>query len=712
MGVRAALALGLTLVAIGVAVVMSGSPVRIVGTSSAAMRTRIGFLQGRSGACQDGEALPKGTTAIRVALEAVVGPRVSVTALSGGRVLARGAHGSGWTGADVTVPVGYLARPATNAIVCVAVGQSREVIAMIGQRSGAPSAATSAGGPLAGRMRIEYLGAGDRSWWSMVLPVARRIGLGRAPGGTWVVLLQALLMAAITTLASWLCLRELRTRSRKGDRAERTPGAQSGFLALARRVPVAAWACALIACLNAVCWSLLSPPFQVPDEPSHFAYVQQLAEAQRLPVGGSDEFSPEEEVALEDLHQSFVAFLPSAHTISSRAQQQKLERDLARALPGTGPGDAGTAASEPPLYYVLETIPYELGSGGTLLDRLELMRLLSALFGGLTALFAFLFVREALPRVRWAWTVGGLGVALAPLLAFMSGAVNPDALLFAVSAALFYLLARAFRRGLTRGLAVAIGAVVAAGLITKLNFLGLVPGAILGLVVVSFRGPAEDRHTSYLALALAVALAASPVLVYLALEPLLGHASPGLPSSTSATLAGRSVLSEASYIWQLYLPRLPDMSDYFPGIFTSRQLWFDGLVGLYGWADTAFPGWVYDIALVPAGLIALLCTRALVVGRAALGQRAGELLVYAAMGVGVMALVGAGSYVNDVGANLGPFAEPRYLLPMLPLLGAVLVLAARGAGRRWGPVAGTLIVVLILAHDLFSQLLVISRYFG
>ena len=42
----------------------------------------------------------------------------------------------------------------------------------------------------------------------------------------------------------------------------------------------------------------------------------------------------------------------------------------------------------------------------------------------------------------------------------------------------------------------------------------------------------------------------------------------------------------------------------------------------------------------------------------------------------------------------------------------LLALAARGAGRRWGPAAGASIVVLFLAHDIFSQLLVVSRFYG
>jgi hypothetical protein len=79
------------------------------------------------------------------------------------------------------------------------------------------------------------------------------------------------------------------------------------------------------------------------------------------------------------------------------------------------------------------------------------------------------------------------------------------------------------------------------------------------------------------------------------------------------------------------------------------------------------------------------------------------------MTLGVLLVVGEDDYSSRVP---GEYVEPRYLLPMLALWGAVLALAARGAGRRWGPVAGVLIVTLALAHDVFSQLLVISRYYG
>jgi 4-amino-4-deoxy-L-arabinose transferase-like glycosyltransferase len=492
----------------------------------------------------------------------------------------------------------------------------------------------------------------------------------------------------------------------------RIPRAVPWIRGVLRQVPRAAWICALIAVLNAVCWSVITPPFQAPDEPSHFAYVQQLAETATLPRTGGGSYSPEEETALRDLRQSEVQWHPEVHTITTRAEQGRLQDDLSQSLGRTGEGGAGVASTQPPLYYALEAIPYELASGGTLLDRLELMRLLSALMAGLTALFVYLFLREGLPGVRWAWSVGGLGVALAPLLGFISGVLNPDAPLGAVSALLFYLFARAFRRGLTPRLAVAFGVVTAVGLLTKLNFIGLLPGVLLGLIVVTIRAARISGRSAYRSLALVVAIAASPACVYVLVNLLSNHPGLGVLSSGIHITSERgSVFHEISYIWQFYLPRLPGMAHDFPGIFPTRQIWFDRSVGLYGWLDTPFPVWVESIALIPAALIAILAIRELVTVRTTLRRRLVELAVYGVMGAGVLALVGADSYVAFP-SQAGTYAEPRYLVPMLALLGAVLVLGARGAGRRWGPAAGVVIVVLVLAQDLFSQLQVIARFYG
>ncbi len=507
--------------------------------------------------------------------------------------------------------------------------------------------------------------------------------------------------------------------SRQGEKSKGMSGRRLGSPVRAvRRVPLAGWTCALLATLSAACWSVITPPFQAPDEPSHFAYVQLLAETGQLPDSEKSDFSLREQAVLKSLDHKQVEWHPEVETISSPAARQELQESLTQPLSTVGPGGAGVAASEPPLYYTLETIPYDLGAGGTLLDQLELMRLMSALMAGVTALFTFMFVRESLPGTPWAWTVGGLAAALTPLLGFTSGVVTPDAGLCAVGAASFYCLARAFRRGLTRRLAVAIGLVIAAGLLMKVNFIGLLPGMMLGLVLLGFRGARAGAHTraptrAFDCVAIAVAIALSPVCAYVLLNLLGHHHVLGVVSGAAHTVGarGESLFARISYIWQFYLPRLPGMANYFPGLSTTRDLWFNRAVGLYGWLDTPLPTWVFNLALVPTGLIAILSLRELTARWGALRERLPELLVYLAMAVGLMTLVAVASRADRLVEGAG-WAQPRYLLPLLPLAAAVLALAARGAGRRWGPALGALLVVLFLAHDIFSQLQVTARFYG
>ena len=478
-----------------------------------------------------------------------------------------------------------------------------------------------------------------------------------------------------------------------------------------RAVPVAGRVCALVAILNAICWSVITPPFQVPDEPSHFAYVKQLADTHTLPSSHTSAFSREETVALNDLRPGETSLLLPTGTISSLAQQRTLVRDLAQFahLPAEGSNGAGVATSEPPLYYLLETIPYVAGSHGNLLTRLELMRLLSALFAGITALFVFLFVRETLPGTRIAWVASGLSIAFSPLLGFMSGAVNPDSLLFAVSAAVLWALARAFRRGLTYRRAILIGALAATGLLTKLNFAGLFPGVIVGLGVLAWRLARSSRSYAYRAFGLGAGIAAASIVLFALTNLATGRPTLGsLSADVSLVTHHGAIFNAISYAWQLFLPRLPGMKPYFAGMFTTRQIWFNGFIGQYGWIETAFPEWVYSVALIFGVAILAACVRTLVALRAVVRKRLAELAVYLIMSVGLVMLVGGASYFSTESY----FTQARYLLPLLGLFAVGLALAMRAAGRRWEAVLGASVVLAMFADDIFSQLLVIARYYG
>jgi hypothetical protein len=83
--------------------------------------------------------------------------------------------------------------------------------------------------------------------------------------------------------------------------------------------------------------------------------------------------------------------------------------------------------------------------------------------------------------------------AFQPMLGFIGGGVNNDRLLFAASAALLFVVARAMRRGVVVRLAASAGAALAVGLLTKATMVALFPAAALGLLLAVWSGCRNGR---------------------------------------------------------------------------------------------------------------------------------------------------------------------------------------------------------------------------
>lgn len=119
--------------------------------------------------------------------------------------------------------------------------------------------------------------------------------------------------------------------------------------------------------------------------------------------------------------------------------------------------------------------------------------LLSALLFGVTAAGVVLFLREALPGTPRLAAVGGLLVALLPQVAFISGSVNPDAMLFAFGSLVLWRIAHAFRHGLDVRGGLLLGGLLAAASLSKLAGLMLVPSAAIALLALLWGAPAGRR---------------------------------------------------------------------------------------------------------------------------------------------------------------------------------------------------------------------------
>lgn len=473
-----------------------------------------------------------------------------------------------------------------------------------------------------------------------------------------------------------------------------------------RRVPPACVACAAIAWGHAAVWAVVTPTFQVPDEQTHFGYTQYLAETGGLPTNTAPgRFTPEQAVLSRG-----TPFSIEGWPTWQPSQSRRLHRQLRSVKPSAVNNEAVQAVNNPPLYYVLEAIPYGAARSLNALDRLFVMRLFSALLAALTVAFTFLFVRELLPGTPWAWTVGALAVAFQPLFAFMGGGVNNDNLVYTLGAALVYLLARAFRRGLSPALGAALGAVAIAGLLTKSTFLGMLPGGALGVVLAAWRAaPARRARAVRGALTAGGVLALPAAAWVVANEVVFGRSPTTLTSGLLAPSAKASIGGNLSYLWQYFLPRLWFMSDRF-GSYPVWDVYVQGFVGRFGWFLIGFPRWVNWLATgVYIAIIALAA--AAVTRRGILRRRWPELVAYLGVVLGMLIVVGIAGYRYRITTNL-PLEQPRYLLSLLALYGGLVAVAARGAGARWGRAVGGFLVVAAMGHSLFAILRTVAHYYS
>ncbi|HEU4701603.1 MAG TPA: DUF2142 domain-containing protein [Conexibacter sp.] len=696
----ACLVLGLLALGAGLALALSHEARPRTGTNGVWPQFPLGALGPGQRVCQDAELLPAGTGALQFAILPAqrTGPRIAVTLSRGGETIARSSLLAGARDAGSgSAPVQPRAQDLDGVRVCLAVDGRGQAGLLGGPTPADAGELTADGRPTGASIPITYVEADAASWWSRASSVFDRIGLGRGDwGGGWIAWAAAALLLGALALVVLALVR--------------------GVIAPADDWRLTAGAIAAVAVLNAAAWSLITPAFQVPDEQTHAAYAQQIGEAGRPPVArrGDEQLAPELVAAMAGTRFGSLEARTFGAAVTSPLQQRRLHAALHGGLARRSGNDtAGPAAPEPPLYYALEAIPYRVASGATLLDRLMLMRLFSALLAGVTALFAFLFVRECLPGRPWAWTVGGLGAALHPLLGFVSGGVNPDALLFPICAALFHALATAFRRGLTTRRAVWIGAIVAAGVVGKINFYGLVPGALLAVALAARASAGGLLNVRALRLlGIVVGVAVTPFLLLTALDHvvwdrgwILAHTPAERPEDHGG-LGG-----QLSYLWQVFLPRLPGQETAFPEFYPGWQLWLKGFLGKFGWTVVGYAEWAYRTAALALGVVGVLALRALVRERAAVRERLPELIGYAAMAAGLVLLVGMVA-LRGFAPGVSGAIQGRYLLPLLPLFGGLLVLAARGAGARWGRAVGVALVLACAAWGVFGQLLTIAWFYG
>jgi hypothetical protein len=245
--------------------------------------------------------------------------------------------------------------------------------------------------------------------------------------------------------------------ARAGPRLANRPAAAARPLAW--RVPLLLSSLAL---LHGLLYAVLLPPWQTPDEPSLFEYAALTTALGRVPTAADRDLALERKIVASLTQQRFFKYV-----LGHPAPAPPPDLEAARALVFI-PRQVG---SDPPLYFLLATLPLALLSSYSVEQQLLALRLLGVLMTAATALCAYGAARELLPRARGFAVVVALLLTLQPMFIFIGAGAGNDSLANLIGAAICWLVIRVARRGVGIGHAALLLALLLAGGLTKRTLL-------------------------------------------------------------------------------------------------------------------------------------------------------------------------------------------------------------------------------------------------
>ena len=450
-------------------------------------------------------------------------------------------------------------------------------------------------------------------------------------------------------------------------------------------------------------WALIVPLFQSPDEPSHFAYAQYLAEDFALP-GDPKRRSYSTEQVVSDAAVGATALV--FHVVSNRpdwsaADDAGYKAIADHGLPRDNGGGPNSAGVNPPLYYLFANLAYWAFYPGGFFNREYAMQIWGVILLLSTIIGGWLLAGEVLGHKRLPQLACAAVCGLMPMETYVSTSITPDALMIPLWTFTLWLGARVIIRRAARRDTAALCAVAAAAILTKGTSYALVPGVLLSLAIGFLRRPRAEHRAAVRSLALALSVLAVPILAWLGLAAALGRAAVNTVSTPAgAHAAPFNVWQFLSYLWQFYLPRLPSQ-------IRSREtsglplytIWVEQAWGVFGWLDFGFASWLYGPLAGITATVALGTVSVLAVIR---DRLCASLVAFFGL-VTVSLLLGLHlTEYESIIAGEGFIMQGRYLLPLISLFGlAVGLLVTRlpfpARGPACGVILGGLFVLQILA---------------
>ena len=451
----------------------------------------------------------------------------------------------------------------------------------------------------------------------------------------------------------------------------------------------------LLALVKGLVWTVALPPWYGPDEPSHFMYVQLIAEEGKLPgyaVGRPDGKDNPPEVLCSEFNLGWRLTGPfyAEPLWNGDPNACTYPHDAASRRPSvlTNP-----AAAYSPLYYALAVPFYYLAYGADVETRLHAVRLLSVLLGVLAAGFVYLGSRWAFGRRRHLATASAAIFIFQPMASQQFVLVNNDALLLTAAAFFFWRLFKALHAPLSRVDVALLGLAVGVAYLAKPQ--GAFLGALLPLVLWADWKRTGRRWSGLIRVGGGIAAAAAApflagLLTNLALHGAILPQSGVLSSGERFSAKGYYELHAASRFARLY------------------WLWVTGFWGYFGWFSIALPLYAFYTVIV-VEFVSLVGVAVAFVSR----RFERRTLVAAALGVLLVGFLTQAVEVYIFRQTGFLILQGRSFLPLLPAaaVGITAGLAALGPARCERVIAAA-VVAAAFALNLGALMVLLEGFFG
>lgn len=469
------------------------------------------------------------------------------------------------------------------------------------------------------------------------------------------------------------------------------------------------------AVLSTAGWSLAVPLLQGPDEAHHVSYVQSVAEhevlgARKTPLGQSTEVST---LLVSTRNSSVLQNLSGRPPWTEGAQRRWRAHD--ERIGQAERSDAGALVGSPygtRPYYGYQLPAYFAARSGSLVDRMQLMRLANIPLVIVTLIFVWLLAGAVLEAraTSLARTVTCTAVGLQPMYSFLSGTVHPDTLNTLVWTAFIYFGVLIIKRDRLLMPLIALAGTTVLAVLSKPIYPALVPALVLLLIVAAWKicrsWTPIVRGPVLAGVSVATALVVWVVFTELAYELGIGSDPPG--STISPTEKMRWF---GSYLWQWALPALPFMYRFemlHPSL--MYESWLQTFWAAFGHLEVRFGQHVY-LALVAVSALWVAGVIWVLVRTRALCRHFPVLGFFTLLFLGLSLAIHWAGFKLMIASVSDLFIQGRFLFPLISLFGlgfgaVVAVLPSRVRVAVASAIVGGFVLL-----DLASILLTAGRFY-